>query len=265
MSLTEEPKAAHVIEALCRVMRDLPSIEKGGTAAPQQGGYRYRGIDQITPHTQELFARHCVLFAPRVVSFELRELMVGGKPWTDVVEEVEYDVYGPGGVEDKIVIGPILAIGRDNSDKGGNKCLTQAMKYALLQAFQVSDPKDDADGTTHEADVRRPEPAPAPATPEQLAEIKRLDAAIPAGELWDRVVKWSKDQKLPAPGKLTADQAQGAIDFMTPLAVEAAAGGDGAEPTTAGSAPDPDAPGAYTQMQAEAEAVAARAAGEGET
>lgn len=242
MSLTDEPKAAHVIEALCRVMRDLPSIEKGGTAAPQQGGYRYRGIDQITPHTQELFARHCVLFAPRVVSFELRELMVGGKPWTDVVEEVEYDVYGPGGVEDKIVIGPILAIGRDNSDKGGNKCLTQAMKYALLQAFQVSDPKDDADGTTHEADVRR-DPAPDPASPEQLAEIKRLDAAIPAGELWDRVVKWTRDQKLPAPGKLTAAQAQDAVDFMTPVAAEAATAGDG-EGSAGGPSPDPDEPAA---------------------
>lgn len=194
-----EPRATHVIEALCRVMRDLPSIEKGGTAAAAQGGYAYRGIDQITPHTQELFARHCVLFAPRVVSYELRDLIVAGKPWTDVIEQVEYDVYGPGGIADKIVIGPILAIGRDNSDKGGNKCLTQAMKYALLQAFQISDPKDDADGQTHEADGRDaapPDPTKVRASAETLAEFHRAKDAL--SEMQRAALKkWFEQEHVP--------------------------------------------------------------------
>lgn len=148
-----EAPAPHVVEALRRVMRDLPGIGKDQQASQQQGGYAYRGIEQITQHTQGLFAKHGIVFAPRVVHFEIRDVVVNQKPWTDTVELVEYDVYGPQGIEDKIVVGPILAIGRDNSDKGANKCLTQAYKYALLQTLSISDAKDDADGTTHEADA----------------------------------------------------------------------------------------------------------------
>jgi hypothetical protein len=151
--LVEVGYAPNVIVALLRVMRDLPGIDKDQTAAAQQGGYAYRGIEQITRHTQGLFASHGVVFAPRVVHHEIRDLTVNNKPWTDTVELVEYDVYGPGGIEDRITIGPILAIGRDNSDKGANKCMTQAFKYALLQALSISDAKDDADGETHEADL----------------------------------------------------------------------------------------------------------------
>lgn len=149
-------QAPHVIEALRRVMRDLPGIGKDQTASAQQGGYSYRGIEQITQHTQPLFARHGIVFVPRVVSYEIRDIVVNGKPWTDTVELVEYDVYGPGGVEDRITVGPILAIGRDNSDKGANKCLTQALKYALLQALSIADSKDDGDGQTHAADAPPP-------------------------------------------------------------------------------------------------------------
>lgn len=152
--MTEHDKpAANVVEALCRVMAELPAIGKDGRADPKQGGYAYRGIEQITREAQPLFAKHGVLFGiPRVVSYEVRDITVNSKPWTDVYEMVEYDVYGPGGLEDKLTVGPILAIGRDNSDKGGNKCLTQAYKYALLQAFTISDSKDDGDHASVEAE-----------------------------------------------------------------------------------------------------------------
>lgn len=152
----QDQYAPNVVVALLRVMRDLPAIGKDQTASPQQGGYAYRGIEQITPHTQRLFSKHGVLFGmPRVVRWEIRELTVNNKPWMDVIQEVEYDVYGPGGVDDRITVGPILCIGRDNSDKGGNKGLTQAYKYALMQALSISDAKDDGDGQAHEADAPR--------------------------------------------------------------------------------------------------------------
>lgn len=159
MADAEEPRAANVIEALCRVMRDLPAIGKEGKADPKQGGYAYRGIEQITPYTQDLCAKHGVVFTPHLRSWEIRELTVNGKPWMDVIEEIEYTVYGPGGIEDRITVGPLLAIGRDNSDKGSNKCVTQAMKYALVQALQIADAAADADGQTHEADPRWKAPA----------------------------------------------------------------------------------------------------------
>ncbi len=154
-----ETKPTNVIEALLCVMRALPAIGKDQQASAAQGGYSYRGIEAITAHTQSLFASYGVLFVPRVVRWEIRDIVVNGKPWTDTVEEVEYTVYGPGGVEDTIIVGPLLAIGRDNADKGGNKCLTQAFKYALIQALCISDAKDDSDHGSPGADAL-PEPQP---------------------------------------------------------------------------------------------------------
>lgn len=141
-----------VVKAISRVMAELPAIGKEGKADPAQGGYRYRGIEQITAAAQRLMADQGVVFVPRVVSVDIVDITVNGKPWTDTRLTVEYLVYGPAG--DHIVVGPLLAIGRDNSDKGANKAMTQAYKQALLQVFCVADSKDDADGTTHEADTR---------------------------------------------------------------------------------------------------------------
>lgn len=70
--------AANVVEALHRVMRDLPAIGKDQQASAQQGGYSYRGIEQITQHTQRLFAAHGVVFTPHVQSWEVRDLIDGG-------------------------------------------------------------------------------------------------------------------------------------------------------------------------------------------
>ena len=147
-----EPK--NVVQAIARVMGELPAIGKDSTASSQQGGYAYRGIEAITSEAQALFAKYGVVFVPRVVSNRTENITVNGKPWTDTFLEVEYDVYGPGGtvelggmqVIDMITVGPLLAIGRDNSDKGANKAMTQAFKYLWLQTFCISDPADDGDG-----------------------------------------------------------------------------------------------------------------------
>jgi hypothetical protein len=160
--VTPAAAPSNVVQALTAVMRELPGIGKDSKADPRQGGYAYRGIEAITKHVQPLFAKHGVVFVPRVVSYELRDIVVNGKPWTDTVALIEYDVFGPGGRDDKITVGPLLAIGRDNSDKGGNKCETQAYKYALTQALCISDAEDDSDAASPEADSRPRSQAPPP-------------------------------------------------------------------------------------------------------
>jgi hypothetical protein len=151
-------KPSNVVEALQAVMADLPAIGKDSKADPRQGGYAYRGIEAITREVQPLFAKYGVVFAPHVLSYEIRDIVVNDKPWTDTVAMIAYTVYGPGGAEDHIEVGPFLTIGRDNSDKGGNKCATQAFKYALLQVLCISDQKDDTDHGSPEADHRKAQP-----------------------------------------------------------------------------------------------------------
>ena len=147
-----------VTQAIAKVMTELPAIGKGGKADPSQGGYAYRGIEQITSAAQRLFGAHGVVFVPEVVKTEVKDITVASKPWTDTFLQVVYHVYGPGG--DSIDVGPLFAIGRDNSDKGSNKAMTQAFKQALLQVLCISDSKDDSDGQSHEADEREPVESP---------------------------------------------------------------------------------------------------------
>lgn len=148
-------KAHNVIAAIARVRRDLPGIGKNQQAAAQQGGYSYRGIEDITEAIGPLLGKHCVVFVPHVVKQRTEQITVANKPWTDTFLDVEYTVYGPGGVEDSITAGPFTAIGRDNTDKGTNKCMTQAYKQALVQVFCIGDSKHDGDSSGQEADARQ--------------------------------------------------------------------------------------------------------------
>lgn len=172
-----EQPAPNVIVALCRVMAELPNIGKT-MESPQ--GYLYRGIEQITTHAQPLFARHGVVIAPRRIDWlPTTQLQINNRPWTDEKLIVHYRVYGPGGADDFIDI-DVPGIGRDNADKGSNKAMTQAFKYALLQALCIADGKDDADShDVPQADVT-PDAGKLPARPAQLNRIRELTGALRA-------------------------------------------------------------------------------------
>jgi hypothetical protein len=160
----------NVITALAKVIADLPAIGKDGRNKDQ--GYSFRGIEQITKELQPILAKHGVFFVPRVLSWEERELTINNKPWSDQRLLVEYDVFGPGGADDKITVGPVAGIGRDNSDKGANKAMSQAFKYALLQTLCIADGKDDGDQHTHVADEGSTRNAPRSEATEHLTDAQ---------------------------------------------------------------------------------------------
>lgn len=185
-----EPPAPNVIVALTRVMRDLPGI---GRDLESDAGYQYRGIEQITRHAQALFARHGVVFVPSVEHRDEIALTINNRPWTEQRAVISYTVYGPGGPDDKILVGPLIAQGRDNSDKGMNKCMTQAFKYALLQTLCIGDAKDDADaGPANEADAPREADPLLVARRDTSARIKALGQ-----EARDEVRSWMDQQSIP--------------------------------------------------------------------
>lgn len=157
----ERPWPTNVVQALARVAEELPGIGKDAQAAPAQGGYAYRSIEAITAAAGHLLGRYGVVFVPKVVRRPPPlQLQVAGKPWTQEEMEIVYTVYGPGGVDDRIEVGPLVALGRDNVDKGTNKCMTQAYKYALLQVLCIGDNKDDADSGSAQADAHANAPDP---------------------------------------------------------------------------------------------------------
>jgi hypothetical protein len=151
--ITIEFYPKNVVEALARVMAELPAIAK--VPHPSKDGkgvtYAYRGIEEITAEAQSLCAKYGVVPVPRVKHRLVEQITVNGNPWTDTYLEVDWDIYGPGGVDDKITA-TTFGHGRDNSDKGTNKAQTQAFKYLLLPIWLISDPADDNDGTNMAAD-----------------------------------------------------------------------------------------------------------------
>lgn len=186
-----------VHEALADVMGALPAIGRDQQASAQQGGYAYRGIEAITKHLQSLLAEHGVVIVPSVESMQVEHLTVNNKPWTDTTLHVAYTIVGPDGSS---LSARTVGIGRDNSDKGANKAMTQAFKYLLLQLFCISDAKDDGDGTTVEADDRTPHPLEGRVR-EALADIAKLSEDKKA-----EIREWAKGRKL-AGSAMIADEA----------------------------------------------------------
>ena len=209
-----------VIQALAAVISELPAIGRDMTS---EQGYAYRGIEDITKQASRLFGKYGVVWVPRVIDRDVKELVINNRPWTEDHLVVEYTVYGPSHrkldcdlnpdhpvlIEDCIVVGPIHALGRDNSDKGVNKAMTQAYKYALLQTLCISDAKDDGDQQpAHEADEQAPPaPPPDPRVVARAAAAERIRGLTPAQRQdlgafcenqdpsWGKVpIHWTDDQ-----------------------------------------------------------------------
>jgi hypothetical protein len=172
-----EETAHNVVLALARVSRDLPSIGRDQKAPEEHGGYAYRGIEQITANVAPLLAKHGVVFIPHVEAIEIRERMLNQAMCTDTILTVRYRICGPGGAQD-FVEAVVIGIGRDGSDKGANKALTQAYKYALIQTLCIADARDDADGETSQAGAT--ESATRQAIDDLTARIKSLSPDVAA-------------------------------------------------------------------------------------
>jgi hypothetical protein len=160
-------------------MEELPAI--GKTRDPNAGvKYAFRGIENITAECQELFAKYGVVTVPLTRSRETKDIVVNSNPWTDTFLEVDWRIYGPGGITDCIKA-TTFGIGRDNSDKGANKAQTAAYKYLLLELLCISDPKDDGDKESHATDSGEAQTTTRRSSTRRT-KAKATDTAAPAPE-----------------------------------------------------------------------------------
>lgn len=216
-------RPANVVAAIAAVMRELPAIGKGERS---EQGYNYRGIEQVTAHIQALCGKYGIVPVAHVLDVEVRDLTINNRPWTEHHVSVEYDIYGPGGVDDRLPTraGPFHGLGRDNSDKGINKAMTQAYKYLLIQTFIIGDRKDDGDQErSAEADappVRRSPPPRRDNRPhaQPLADPKTVETLIARlNELPEAIRRQAKEnwlEKFGKPEALRADQLDDATKLV---------------------------------------------------
>ena len=156
----------NIQEAMVAIMAEVDPIEKSKTAGDLK--YKFRGVDDVYQGLQKLMAMHGVFTTSRVVSEPCYTEHTTSKGTATFRARIifEFTFWHTTGTN---VTSEVIGEGVDSGDKGVNKAMSVAHKYALLQAFMIptDDPKD-PEGESHELlDKRRVEEA-------RLAEEARV-------------------------------------------------------------------------------------------
>lgn len=160
--------------AMSKIMAEIGAIGKDSDNKSQ--GFKFRGIDAAYNAIHPLMCKHSVFTVPRVLDLMARKERAtrNGGVLAFTLLRMEYDfVSGIDG--SKITVGPIIGEGMDSGDKGTNKAMAIAHKYALFQTFLIpTEESADPDFDSHEIVPERP--APVRPTPVEMP-VMDVDAA----------------------------------------------------------------------------------------
>lgn len=142
-----------VYAAIAAVMGDLA---KSGISKDQTNTYdkyKFRGIDDVYNTLAPLLSKHGLLILPRVLErhSEERASQKGGALfYVTVAVEFDFIAASDGSKHTIRAYGEAM----DRGDKGTNKAMTAAYKYACFEAFCIPVVgSDDADSETHEVEA----------------------------------------------------------------------------------------------------------------
>lgn len=162
--------SAAVYKAIAAVMGDLAKTGISKAQTNTFDKYKFRGIDDVYNALAPLLAKHGLVVLPRVLERTSEERTSGqNKALFYVTVKAEFDFVAAedGSCHTVCAYGEAM----DRGDKGTNKAMTAAYKYAMFEAFCIPTAgSDDADAESHEVDSK----AAAPLTPEQAADLTAL-------------------------------------------------------------------------------------------
>lgn len=118
---------------MLNIMSDVDAIKK--EKKNQQQGFMFRGIDDMMNSLHGLFAKHGVFIIPIVESYDVKERPTksgGINYFTHAVITFNFTAQDGSFISIKNV-GEAM----DSGDKGMNKAMSIALKYALMQAFLI--------------------------------------------------------------------------------------------------------------------------------
>lgn len=152
-----------VYERVHKVLAELPAIGKNSVAPGNMGGYRFRGIEDITNALKPLLAKHGVFMVPTVVERQESGRTIGnGKTMWVVDLLVRFTFYSvddpklfstskPGQSDEHTswfqdhFTAEVWGQGTDMGDKATQKAMTSAFKSMLAVTFCISDSDSDAE------------------------------------------------------------------------------------------------------------------------
>lgn len=139
-----------IYSKMLAVQRDIGSVGKDQKNSGQ--GWKFRGIDQFVNALHPILNKHGVGILPSVVQHAEPKFITNektGKTSKQSHVVMKYTFYATDGSTVDVVM---PAEGVDPGDKGTNKALSAALKYALIQTFMVPT-EDMAEADTDNATV----------------------------------------------------------------------------------------------------------------
>lgn len=139
-----------VYSAIAAVMGDLAKTGISKDQTNTFDKYKFRGIDDVYNALAPLLAKHQLVVLPRVLerASEERVSQKGGAVfYVTVKAEFDFVAAEDGSKHTVCAYGEAM----DRGDKGTNKAMTAAYKYAMFEAFCIpTEGADDADRESHE-------------------------------------------------------------------------------------------------------------------
>lgn len=159
----EKTKTPVIYTALASIMEETKAI--GKTEENKQQNFMFRGIDNVINELHDLFAKHKVFILPDVLEYNVSEKITkSGSLMYYTRAKIRFHFMTIDGSE---VSTTNVGEAMDTGDKGMNKAMSIALKYALMQMLLIpTKDEKDPDQTT-----------PPETRPKTIAEIAdSLDA-----------------------------------------------------------------------------------------
>lgn len=173
-NIVELAKKPNIFEAIPLIIADIGAV--GKDKKNQQQGFMYRGIDDVMNAISPVIAKHGVFVVPEILeeSRNERSTKSGGINFI-VYLRIKFTFYASdGSFVSAVTIGEAM----DTADKGSNKAMAIAFKYACFQVFcipteEMKDPDADTPEPSVKTDPPKQEPKPDPKK-ELIGQITKL-------------------------------------------------------------------------------------------
>lgn len=152
-----EGKKELIYEKILAIMADIKVIGKKRQNVAQ--GYSFRGVDDVYNELHDIFVKHRVFTVPAVLDTHHEErTSKKGSALIYRIYKVKYTFYAEDGSSIEAII---VGEGMDTGDKAGNKALSVAHKYVLLQMLLIpTDESKDPEDESHQINKPKPKPEP---------------------------------------------------------------------------------------------------------
>lgn len=134
-----------IYKALTGIIGEVNAI--GKNSKNQQQGFMFRGIDDVMNELHTLFGKYKVVIVPEVVDYNVSEKTTAKGTIMYVTRStIKFHFVAEDGSD---VVTTNVGEAMDSADKGMNKTMSCALKYALMQMFLIPTKEtEDADRVT---------------------------------------------------------------------------------------------------------------------